>query len=96
MNGLTHRKRLLLLEPMLDDAPFDVEDLQQQLSQAHHLPDSDAAEVLRQTINELDRVRVELCLVNLGDLDDDELVAHRYAMDWLESARRHLLPYNMN
>ena len=53
MNALTHRQRLIRLQPLLDQAPFDVEDLQEQLSQAHHLPDSDAKEVVRQTLNEL-------------------------------------------
>ncbi len=96
MNALTHRQRLIRLQPLLDQAPFDVEDLQEQLSQAHHLPDSDAKEVVRQTLNELDRVRVELCLVDMDDLDDEEKQAHRYAMDWLEVARAELVPHGVN
>ena len=96
MNALTHRQRLLQLQPLLEEAPFDVEDLQEQLMNAHHLPDSDAAEVVRQTLNELDRVRVELCLVDMEDLDDEERRAHRYAMDWLETARAQLQPHGIN
>ena len=92
----THRERLLMLVPLLDRAPFDVDDLQEQLANVHQLPDSDAAEVLRQTLNELDRVRIELCLVDLDDLDDEELHAHQYAMDWLETARDQLVPHGLN
>lgn len=92
----TSRDRLLDLLPLLERAPFDVDDLQAQLAEVHLLPDSDAAEVLRQTLNELDRLRMELCLVDLGDLDAEERRAHQYAMDWLESARDRLVPHSLN
>ncbi|MEM9074184.1 MAG: hypothetical protein AAGE52_37170 [Myxococcota bacterium] len=92
----THRERLLMLVPLLENAPFDVDDLQEQLLNVHILPDSDAAEVVRQTLNELDRVRIQLCLVDLNGLDEEERYAHRYALDWLESAREHLLPHGLN
>ncbi len=92
----TSRDRLLNLLPLLERAPFDVDDLQAQLAEVHLLPDSDAAEMLRQTLKELDRLRIELCLVDVEALDPDERRAHQYAMDWLELARARLMLHSLN
>ncbi len=92
----TSRDRLRDLLPLLERAPFDVDELRAQLADIELLPDSDASEMLRQTLNELDRLHMELCLVDLDGLDPEERRAHQYAVDWLESARDRLVPYSLN
>lgn len=89
---MTNRERLRSLLEILDDAPFDVEDLRSQITAAtRELPDVEAGELLRQTVRQLDQVQAALTTGEAtADTDAEQ------AIDWLATARATLEDYTVN
>ena len=69
---MSHRDRLRELVQLLDECPFDVDELREQLGAIHLMVNDDAADVIRQTVHQLDEVKLTLSLTDWTELSEDE------------------------
>ena len=93
---MSHRDRLRELVQLLDECPFDVDELREQLGAIHLMVNDDAADVIRQTVHQLDEVKLTLSLTDWTELSEDEAEEHLEALAWLSEACSKLVPYVRN
>lgn len=91
---MTNREKLRDLMDLLDEAPLDVSWLRLQLEATTHLPELEAADVLRNTVARLHQIQWALSLA--PPQSAAEAAAHQRALDWLASARSVLVEHSLN